>query len=262
MSDNVTAPVTGKTFSTRDVSGVHHPRGITEYTDDATSNPIAVKNSTPMPVTTIPGQAGVAGGTGTVSSSTQRMTIATDDGLFTVLPASLGVKASSASFPVVFSSDQFAAESNAYPSAATMSTSAYAAGDVIGTLLTFTNMVTTAGNGFRIDTMLITEKTGTQRAALRLYLYQTNAVTVAADNAPFAPVDGDLDIVIGWIDCGPYDALNGNGNAVSVRNNIGLYGTTSGSTSIYGVVTAGPGATPTYGSTTDLRVRLLGAKDV
>jgi len=49
MPDNVTAPVTGKVFATKDASGVHHPREMAEYADPS-GNPVQVAAATPMPV--------------------------------------------------------------------------------------------------------------------------------------------------------------------------------------------------------------------
>lgn len=50
MADNVTAPVTGETFATKDASGVHHPKGIGEFVDGS-GNPVLISATNPQPVT-------------------------------------------------------------------------------------------------------------------------------------------------------------------------------------------------------------------
>ena len=54
MADNVTAPVTGETFATKDASGVHHPRSLLEH-HDGSGNPVQSGTSNPLPVSVVAG---------------------------------------------------------------------------------------------------------------------------------------------------------------------------------------------------------------
>lgn len=129
----------------------------------------------------------------------------------------------------------------------TISTSAYASGDTVGGVMTFTG----AGNAGTIMTAIIDDKDA-ESAALELWLFNAT-ITPAADNAAHSISDADMAKCIGVIDGFVYhaSALNSVGQAVSV----GLaYKLPSGS-DVYGLlVTRGA---PTFSSTSDLKVRIV-----
>lgn len=70
----------------------------------------------------------------------------------------------------------------------TINTSAYTAGDELGTLLTLTGAARFSGGGGYVRSIVVLDKTQAQRAAIDV-LFFTQSVTVAGNNNPFAPSD-------------------------------------------------------------------------
>lgn len=216
----------------------------------------------PMPVSPVSGQAGVSVGAGAVDASTQRMTLASDDPLVTKTPA-LGQANKAASSPVTIASDQFLPLfDSGWKTLTTSSGSVYAAGDVVGGLMTFTDICGSNGGKFQIESMRIFEKTS-QQPPLRLWLFSVNSITVASDNAKFDPTDADMQTCLGFIESGIWASPLDADNALNMRDGIGLLGSCDAADdTIYGVLVVGPGGTPTYGSTSDVLVRLFASRDI
>jgi hypothetical protein len=180
--------------------------------------------------------------------------------LTTLLPVGQTTKA--ASLGVALASDQFPNAAESAPAATTITVGAYAALDQVGTLLTFTNMVSTAGNACRIDEMHILSKANVG-AALQLWLFNAApTLTSPGDNNAWQPTDGDMATCVGIIDSGPYYVGSATTlNQFSTRK-VDKVCVTSGSTSLFGYLVTSVGSTPSYASTTDLTVRLVRTPDV
>lgn len=132
----------------------------------------------------------------------------------------------------------------------TISTSAYASGDVVGGLMTFSNAARISGGSGIIQSILVLDKTQAQRAAMDL-LFFDRSVTVASDNAAVAMSDGDMAYCLGVIAIGPYNtAWPGTPlNSLSTLLNVGLPFVLNG-TDLFMVAVVR--ATPTYVGTSDL----------
>ena len=136
---------------------------------------------------------------------------------------------------------------------------AYASGDAIGGLLTFSNVVSPFEPSFRIcDAILI--DAAKQSAYLRMVCFD-RAFTPTADNAPFDPTDADLQYCIGWVAwaAADYAALSDSSVAQKGGDLGALFGKwmrlVDGGTDLYAqLVSYG---TPTYVAATDLTIKLL-----
>jgi hypothetical protein len=133
----------------------------------------------------------------------------------------------------------------------TISTSAYTAEDVIGGLLTF-DLTGLSENGGLINSALITDADN-EKAALRLYLFESVPAVTTVDADPFAITVVDMAKLVAdirfatasYVSVGTdaFCLVEDINNAFVVTNNI-LYG--------YLVCTA----TPTYAAATDLKIVL------
>jgi hypothetical protein len=127
--------------------------------------------------------------------------------------------------------------------------SAYAAGDVVGGLLTFN--VYSAGGGGTIRRIALIDSDN-EKAALRLYLFST-APTSIADNAAFAPSAADLKKLLDVVAFAADDYTTVNSRAFIVERDLDLdYETADGR--VYGYLVCD--ATPTYTAASDLTIRL------
>lgn len=134
----------------------------------------------------------------------------------------------------------------------TISTSIYAAGDVVGGLMTFP--VATAGGGGVINQIVITDDDN-EKAQATLYIFDAPPTSIA-DNAAFAPVIADLKLLVAVIAVASADFTTINSNAYAVK--AGINQTYKGSSLyMYCVCTA----TPTYTAITDLTFRLTVSAD-
>lgn len=131
----------------------------------------------------------------------------------------------------------------------TISTSAYAAKDAIGGLLTFANAVRSAGWTGHIQTAIIVDKDG-ELAPIDLVLFD-QTFTAPTDNAVFDPTDAELANVIAVIPFSNYAEFND--NAVCSRSGLGIAFKAEG-TSIFGALVSR--STPTWTGTSDLIVIL------
>lgn len=137
-----------------------------------------------------------------------------------------------------------------------ISTTAYAAKDAVGGLLTFANAVRSSGGSCRIEAAQVVDK-GQQQADLELLLFD-RSITAPTDNAAFDPTDAELNYCVGMVPLagGLWSDLND--NSVGTVNNVGLSCVLNG-TDLYGVIVSR--STPTYTSTSDLVVTLTIAQD-
>lgn len=131
----------------------------------------------------------------------------------------------------------------------TISTSIYAANDVVGGLLTFDLSASVRGaiNGGILNSAHITDDDDVQ-AALTLYLFDT-APTTIADQVAFTPTKADLEKRIRVIDFLSYTSINSVAFSDSIDINQAFFGNT-----IYGYPVCT--ATPTWTAATDLSIKL------
>lgn len=126
----------------------------------------------------------------------------------------------------------------------TISTTAYASGDVLGGQMTFSNAVRVSGGSGVIQSILVLDRSQAQRAAIDL-LFFDRSVTVAADNAAIAMSDADMANCLGLVTIGPYNtAWPGTPlNSIATLPNIGLPIVCNGTDLFAAAVVRG---TPTY----------------
>lgn len=130
---------------------------------------------------------------------------------------------------------------------------AYSANDVVGGLLTLTGIVEQAYRTGIIQTAILVDA-AKQEAETDLFLFDSEPSSIA-DNAAEAFTDADMNKCVGVITLSTY-TTNAN-NSIAQNNNIGnlVQALNSGTDrTLYGyLVTRG---TPTYGSTSDLKLRI------
>lgn len=131
----------------------------------------------------------------------------------------------------------------------TISTTAYAAKDAIGGVLTFSAAARYAGGAVRIEAVQLVDK-GQQMSAIDLVLFD-RTVTAPTDNAAFDPTDTELGYVVGRIPISPGHYADLSDNAVATVNNVGIVAMLNGA-DLFGVLVARE--TPTYTSTGDIVV--------
>jgi hypothetical protein len=131
----------------------------------------------------------------------------------------------------------------------TVSTSAYAAGDLIGTKLTFTDAARVAGGSGVVLSAALTDL-DKQDKETDLILFDTNpSNTTFTDNAAFDVHDTDLLDVIGVVTFDVADYTDFSDNSVATDKNLGIgFNLTSGQ-DLYGALIAR--GTPTYSTTAD-----------
>lgn len=136
---------------------------------------------------------------------------------------------------------------------------AYASGDAIGGLLTFSNVCSPFEPSFRIADAIITDL-AKQSSYVRLMCFD-RTFTPTADNAPFDPSDTDLLYCIGWVGwaAADYAALNDSSVAQKGGDLGALFGKwmrlVDGGTDLFAQLVS-YGA-PTYVSASDLTIKLL-----
>lgn len=153
---------------------------------------------------------------------------------------------------------------SARPTTPSTSTGGYSAGDLIGTKMTFADVISADQGGGSIVGAIVVDLSK-QNSALDLLLFGddldsgTGAGTTWAtgDDAALDAADSDLATCIGHISIGTgdYSILNDNSIA-NVSTNLPFY--ISGK-NLYGLVVAR--GTPTFASTDELEIRLLIERD-
>jgi hypothetical protein len=133
----------------------------------------------------------------------------------------------------------------------TIDTSAYAAGDAVGGLLTFSNAARFSGGGVRLKKVLLVDK-DQEMAPYDLVLFKVT-FTATADQAAFDPSDADLANIAAVVRIEPGSYANFTDNAVGASRDLDIPILLDG-TSLFGqLVTRG---TPTYSASSDLTVIL------
>lgn len=138
----------------------------------------------------------------------------------------------------------------------TISTTAYAAKDAVGGLLTFAGAARAAGGSCRIDAVQVVDK-DQELQELDLVLFD-RTITAPTDNAVFAPTDAELANVVGVIPIGGGYFASFNDNAVAAVSGLGMTAVLNG-TDLFGVLVARSAAT--YTATSDLVVTLTILQD-
>jgi hypothetical protein len=133
-----------------------------------------------------------------------------------------------------------------------ITTTAYTAGDQVGAKFTLTNALRiSSGTGAIVSLSLV--DLGNQKAALDLIIFDAD-FTAGTDNAAWAWNTADYNKVLGVISIAAADYVTIGGEAIATKRGLSLLVAANGTANLYGVlVTSG---TPTYTSTTDLRLRL------
>lgn len=138
----------------------------------------------------------------------------------------------------------------------TITAGLYAAGDALGGLLTFANAARVAGGGGCITKVVVIDK-DQELTPVDLVLFDRQFVPTA-DNAPFDPSNADLNNCIGYIDVPATDYVDFVDNSVATKAS-GLrmpFDYDLAGTSLFGQMRIAGGATPTYTSTSDVRVKI------
>lgn len=137
-----------------------------------------------------------------------------------------------------------------------ISTTAYAAKDNVGGLLTFAGAARAAGGSVRIESCQVVDR-DSEMADLDLVLFD-RTITAPTDNAAFDPTDAELDYCVGVITLsgGMYAAFND--NAVASVEGLAMQAVLNG-TDLFGVLVARHAMT--YTAVDDLKVTLTIAQD-
>jgi len=138
----------------------------------------------------------------------------------------------------------------------TISTTAYAAKDAVGGLMTFSNAVRASGGVGRIEAVQIADKDA-ELAPLDLVLFD-RSITAPTDNATFDPTDTEIGYCVAVVPIGGGHYADFNVNAVAHVGPIGVEFVANG-TDLFGVLVSR--GTPTYTSTSDLTVTLTVIQD-
>lgn len=136
----------------------------------------------------------------------------------------------------------------------TINTSAYTAGDELGTLITITGAARyTAGGGF-VRSITVLDKTQAQRSAIDV-LFFTDTISVAGNNNPFLPSDADMLKFLGIVPVatGDYNTAWAGTPTNSAATKLSAdFPYVCAATSLYALLVVR--GTPTYTSTSDIVV--------
>ena len=138
----------------------------------------------------------------------------------------------------------------------TTATTAYTAGDQVGSQFTFANAARVSGGTGRVVGAILMDETDII-GAYDLVLTRAS-VTLASDNAAYAISDGDAANVVGVVQlAGAFDIGN---NRIAQATNISIPYDCSGGTSLYGGLICRVGHT-FFGATTSLKLTLFVERD-
>ena len=128
----------------------------------------------------------------------------------------------------------------------TVTAGAYIANDAVGGLLTFANAARVSGGGGVIKNVIILDDAG-QDVAMELWLF-SGTFTAMADNAPWAPSEADLRLLLGIAASGTWYAA---GTPSAARIEVSQRYDCAG-TSLFGqLITRG---TPTFAAADDVTI--------
>lgn len=135
--------------------------------------------------------------------------------------------------------------------------SAYAAGNVVGGLLTFANAVRVGKTGGTINSVIITDKSGSQ-VQFDLWLFDSNPTATTVTDKTLLTVNAvDLVRSIGFVSINAWCPANA-GGAIG-QGLLDLRFALATGTTLYGILmTRG---TPTFASVSDVQVRLVISQD-
>lgn len=222
--------------------------------DGKTAVPLNVDGSGQLKTTGSGGGGG--GGTSDTTEATQLAVLAALTAESAKLPASLGIKTAANSMSVAPASDsQFAFASTAARAVASITrpanVTAYAAGDVVGGVLTLAAAGPSAGHvvitsaDLRYDVAAIPSG----MSSFRLYIYSATPPSALADNAVWDLPSGDRASFLGYIDLGSIADLGSTlFTQVDGINKQVKLGT--GETALYGYLVTTAGYTPAANSET------------
>lgn len=164
--------------------------------------------------------------------------------------------------------DTIPVTSNGYVSTATVTrganTTAYTANDVIGSVLTFANIGSSAGHVIltSVDVLLNITAVPSGMGNLILYLYEASPPSAFTDNGSFSLPTGDRATILtpGGINLGTPVVANGGGTVVLQATNLNLQlKLASASTSLFGYLVTPNAFTPAANSETyTVRLRSIG----
>jgi len=138
--------------------------------------------------------------------------------------------------------------------------SAYASGNVIGGKLTFSTFGRIAGGSGLIQMGLIQAKANYSFAADLLLFHTDPAASTFTDKQALAVNVTDFDKILGAISFGASDWVNAGTPSFAQRFGLAMaYKVASGQQDLYGVLVSR--GTPTFGSTSDLKVVLKALLD-
>jgi hypothetical protein len=219
MSDNVQITAgSGTTIAADDIGGVLHQRVKLSLGADGTANDASA-------------------GAGAVGTGTQRVTLASDDPSVTALAAL---------------SQRWGFSVTVAP---TVTNGAYSAGDIIGGLLTFSNVARATDELFVVTGVEVNIKAAVT-PGLTLVLFDADPNTNAyTDNAAYSIAAADSAKILKAI---PISTLfdNGTPNSYSVDGLFVVCPPISGTRNVYGLLVDSVGVTLT--STSDVSIRLRG----
>lgn len=136
----------------------------------------------------------------------------------------------------------------------TVSTSAYAAKDAVGSWMTFAGMARSAGAGLMLNAVQVVDLANVlPDMDLVLFDSDVSGTSTATDNAAFDPADADLDNVVAVVPIGQGYYASFNDNAVANVGGLGIEIVPTG-TALYGVLVCRNAFT--LASTADLVVTL------
>lgn len=142
-----------------------------------------------------------------------------------------------------------------------VSTTAYAAKDCVGGLMTFANAARYAGGSLVIENIILANKTTTITPDVDVDLVLFNALpaTSFTDNAAFAPSSADLLKICGYVNLAFYSDFSANG--IRQYTPVGGLGVVldSAVTSLYGILVTR--SVFTLAGTSDLQVRIIARQD-
>lgn len=133
----------------------------------------------------------------------------------------------------------------------TTASTAYTAGDQLGTMLAFTSAASANGGTGTIVSAVLLDKADVI-TDVRLHFFRSN-VTLAADNSAFAVSDTDMQDHCGYLQMP--SAIDVGGNRISTLGNIGLGYDTGAGTTLYVALETRSGHT-FFGAATDLNLTL------
>lgn len=135
----------------------------------------------------------------------------------------------------------------------TISTSAYADGDVIGGLINLGSVLLNSNGGILRRVVLVDDDS--EGAALNMYFFDEQPSSIA-DNAAFAPTLADLQKLVGVVEIAGGDYITVNGNDYVIKSAVNI--DWEGDLYLYMVTN---GSTPTYTTTSDLYLKFYAWSD-